>query len=170
MTAQVDSREPTNFFATDRTFYTITRAASKKISKIRRRISGRNPGANSLTSDSEYITSSKNTQQKEKVNPFQQEDFYFTEQSTNYKQESPKMENDLLINNEESYDFVTQDLHYTDLTDKEIEQSSTNEQPLKRNSSLGKVKNAVKRFASIRYERKRNSEAYHQDGKTNPFE
>ncbi|CAG8819119.1 21466_t:CDS:1, partial [Gigaspora rosea] len=80
-------------------------AASKKISKIRRRISGRNsvrnPGANSLTSDSEYITSSNNAQQKEKVNLFQQEDLYFAGQSTNYKQESPKMENDLLINNEE---------------------------------------------------------------------
>ncbi|CAG8561785.1 3878_t:CDS:1, partial [Racocetra fulgida] len=67
---------------------------------------------------------------------------------------------------------ITQELHSqepysqvaTILPNQENEQISTGEQPLKRNTSLVKVKNAVKRFASInKHERKRDSEAYHQD-------
>ncbi|CAG8782363.1 11800_t:CDS:1 [Dentiscutata erythropus] len=167
MTAQVDTREPTNF-ATDKSFYAITRVASKKFSSLRRRISGRDSVRNL---DVNSLTISNNKQQRAKVNSVQQENFYFAGQRTNYNQKSPKMDKDNVLRKfEESNDSVAQDLQLTNLTNKEIEQSSTNEKPLKRNSSLGKVKNAVKRFASIRQERKRDSEAYHQDGKTNPFE
>src|SRR6266516_2117557 len=56
---------------------------------------------------------------------------------------------------------------------KEDEQSNSINEPIyssNRFVKLNKIKFAVKRFAGIGKEnRRRHSEAYHQDGKTNPF-
>ncbi|CAG8437807.1 7775_t:CDS:1 [Diversispora eburnea] len=114
---------------TEKKFKNITRAASKKLSKIRQRISIRDQNA-----------------------------------------ESP-----ITIQDEKNFGLFSQD--YSILENMKINHDNNNISDdkngnihLKRNSSLDKVKKAVKRIAGIGKERKGHSEAYHQDGKTNPFE
>ncbi|CAG8729773.1 23266_t:CDS:1 [Cetraspora pellucida] len=172
MATRVDTRGHTHL-ATDKTFHNLTRVASKKISTLRHRISSRKPTVNSLTTDFEFITPSNDKLQNTNSNLVQHDDLYFAEQRTYDDLESTRISKEILSRENDEIDAFTQELHpqLTILSTNEFEQNSTNEQPLKRNTSLGKVKNAVKRFASInKHERKRDSEAYHQDGKTNPFE
>ncbi|CAG8648425.1 16865_t:CDS:2 [Racocetra persica] len=148
MATRVDSRGH-DHFVTDKSFHNLTRVASKKFSTLRHRISSHNS--------------------------------YFVEQRTYDDLELPRMGKENLSrgNDENENETITQELYSqepysqvaTVLSNQENEQISTEKQPLKRNTSLVKVKNAVKRLASInKHERKRDSEAYHQDGKTNPFE
>lgn len=128
-----------NSFTTEKKFTTLTKAASRKLSKIRQRIATREQ--NATCDDSE------NNETKPKDLP-------------------------TITQDENKPDLFSQDhsvLQSVEINDNTLDDTKP-KGFLKRNSSLDKVKRAVKRIASVRKERKRHSEAYHQDGKTNPFE
>ncbi|RHZ83182.1 hypothetical protein Glove_99g332 [Diversispora epigaea] len=117
---------------TEKKFKSITRAASKKFSEIRQRISIRDQNTESPT----IIQDEKN----------------FAVFSLDHSiLKNMKINDDNNILNDKTDNVQSNGL-------------------LKRNTSLDKVKKAVKRIAGVGKERKGHSEAYHQDGKTNPFE